>query len=133
MTVSRGILDTSVFIASESGRPLDESRLPEEAAISVITLAELQVGVLSAPDTATRSRRMATLDAVSDIELLPVDEAVALEWARLSVLLVEAGRRANVNDLWIAATAAANQLPVVTQDADYEPVQDLAGVAVIRV
>jgi len=57
----RGVLDTSVFIASESGRPLKEDLLPEEAAVSVVTLAELQAGVLAARDTQTRARRMATL------------------------------------------------------------------------
>lgn len=129
----RGILDTSVFIASESGHALDETQLPGESAISVITLAELHVGVLAARDTGTRSRRMATLNAVADVEVLQVDEAVALEWARLRVQLAEAGRRVNVNDLWIAATAAANGLPVVTRDADYEPLQELGEVAVIQV
>ena len=129
----RGILDTSVFIASESGRALDETQLPGESAISVITLAELHVGVLAARDTGTRSRRMATLNAVADVEVLQVDEAVALEWARLRVQLAEAGRRVNVNDLWIAATASANGLPVVTQDGDYEPLQELGEVSVIQV
>ena len=130
---ARGIIDTSVFIASESGRAIDEAQLPGESAISVITLAELHVGVLAAKDTDIRSRRMATLNAVADVELLPVDEAVALEWARLRVRLAEAGRRLNVNDLWIAATAAANALPVITQDADYEPLQTLGEVSVIQV
>jgi predicted nucleic acid-binding protein len=41
----RGLLDTSVFIAVEQGRPLASERLPDEAAISVITLAELELGV----------------------------------------------------------------------------------------
>lgn len=129
----RGVLDTSVFIASESGRAFDEAQLPEEAAISVITLAELHVGVLAARDTDTRSRRLATLNAVADIEVLPVDETVALQWARLRVQLAEAGRRVNVNDLWIAATAVSRELPVVTHDADYEPLQALGEVTVLRV
>lgn len=129
----RGVLDTSIFIASESGRALDESQLPDEAAISAITLAELHVGVLAAADTETRSRRLATLDSVADIEVLHVDEQVAMAWARLRVRLAEAGRRLNVNDLWIAATAVANSLPVITQDSDYEPLEALGDVLVIHV
>ncbi len=62
-----------------------------------------------------------------------MDEAVALQWARLRVQLAEAGRRVNVNDLWIAATAVSRDLPVVTQDADYEPLQALGEVTVLRV
>ena len=129
----RGVLDTSVFIASESGRPLNEDLLPEEAAVSVVTLAELQAGVLAAQDTQTRARRMATLDVLNDIEILPIDVAVARIWAQLRVSLAEAGRQINVNDLWIAATAARHRLPVVSQDNDFQAVDGMAGVVVQQV
>lgn len=129
----RGVLDTSVFIAGESGRPLHEERLPEESAISVVTLAELQAGVLAARDTATRALRLATVDALSDVEVLPVDVDAARIWAQLRVQLAEEGRRINVNDLWIAATAASRRLPVVTQDDDFAAVEGMAGLVVIRV
>lgn len=43
----RAVLDTSVFIAAESGRPLDTTNLPAEFALSVVTLAELRAGVLA--------------------------------------------------------------------------------------
>ena len=49
---SRGLLDTSVLIATETGRPLDIDALPDEVFISVVTIAELQAGVLAAADTA---------------------------------------------------------------------------------
>jgi predicted nucleic acid-binding protein len=129
----KGLLDTSVFIASESGRPLDEQRIPEETAVSVVTLAELQAGVLAATDVDIRARRLATLDAVSDIELIDIDEAAARTWARMRVHLAGSGRRVNVNDLWIAAVAASRGIPVVTQDDDFGPVEGVAGLQVIRV
>lgn len=130
---ARGVLDTSVFIASESGRELVEDGLPQESAISVVTLAELHAGVLAAQDTDSRARRMATLDALGDVEVLPVDERAALVWARMRVHLAETGRRAGVNDLWIAATAATSGLPVVTQDDDYDQLDGVAGLTVIKV
>jgi predicted nucleic acid-binding protein len=130
---ARALLDTTVFIAAESGRAIDAELLPDEAAVSVITVAELQVGVLAATDTATRARRLATLDSVSDIRTLDVDAAAARAWAQLRVQLAESGRRVRVNDLWIAAVALANQLPVVTQDDDFDPVHDVAGLVVIKV
>ena len=130
---SRGVLDTSVFIASESGRGLDAESLPEESAITVITLAELQAGVLAAKDTPTRARRLATLEALGDIEVLDVDPASALVWAQMRVHLAEAGHRITINDLWIAACAASRGLPVVTQDDDFAPVQGIAGLVVIRI
>jgi predicted nucleic acid-binding protein len=130
---ARGLLDTSVFIASESDRSINEALLPDEAAISVVTVAELQVGVLSARDVDTRAKRLATLNAVADVETLPIDDAVAAAWARLRVHLAESERRLNVNDLWIAATALANGLPVVTQDDDFAPVDGAAGLVVVAV
>jgi predicted nucleic acid-binding protein len=131
--VGRGLLDTSVFIAHEAGRRLDAERLPGEVAVSAITVAELHVGVLAARDVDTRARRLATLEAIGDVEVLPIGEAVAAAWARLRVHLAEPGRRLNVNDLWIAATALANDLPVVTQDDDFGPVDGVAGLSVVRV
>ncbi|MHA6629034.1 PIN domain-containing protein [Pseudonocardia sichuanensis] len=127
------MLDTSVFIAAESGRPLDESRIPEESAVSVVTVAELQAGVLAASAVDVRARRLLTLDALGDIELIDVDESAARTWARMRVHLAESGRRVNVNDLWIAAVAASRGLPVVTQDEDFAPLEGVAGLEVIRV
>ena len=130
---SRGLLDTSVLIATETGRPLDTNALPDEVFISVVTIAELQAGVLAAADTATRARRLATLDSVAGLEALPIDIVAARHWATLRVRLAEEGRRINVNDLWIAAVAAANDLPVVTQDSDYDPLESIGGPQVIRI
>ncbi|MCS5734747.1 type II toxin-antitoxin system VapC family toxin [Herbiconiux daphne] len=129
----RGLLDTSVLIASEAGRRLDTEKLPEESFLCVITLAELRAGVLAAVDTDTRARRLRTLEALGDVAVLPVDDGAAAEWARLRYRLHEAGRRVNVNDLWIASVALANDLPIVTQDADYDALADLGGPEVIRV
>ena len=131
--VERGLLDTSVFIASESGRTLDEASLPDQGAISPITIAELHVGVLAASDVDTRARRLATLEAVADVETLPIDNTVAASWALLRIHLAESKRRLNVNDLWIAATALAHDLPVVTQDDDFEPIEGVSGLAIVRV
>lgn len=130
---SRGLLDTSVLVASEMGEPLDIDALPDEVFISVVTIAELQAGVLAAANTAARARRLATLDSVAGLEALPIDVVAAGHWATLRVRLAEEGRRINVNDLWIAAVAAANDLPVVTRDFDFDPLETIGGPQVIRV
>jgi predicted nucleic acid-binding protein len=129
----RGLLDTSVFIASETGRPLDVGALPEEMAISPVTVGELHAGVLAAEDLDVRARRLATLESIADIEQLPIDDAVARSWALLRVHLAKNKRRLNVNDLWIAATALAHGIPVVTQDDDFGPVDAVAGLSVRHV
>lgn len=133
MSVSRGVLDTSVFIAAESGRRLDEDALPDLSAVCVVTLAELRAGVLAASGTAVRAQRLATLDAAVEVETLAVDAAVAVQWARLRVHLAESGRKAGVNDLWIAATAVAHGLPVISQDADFDALVGADGFMLITV
>jgi predicted nucleic acid-binding protein len=123
--VTRGVADTSVFIARESGRELDEAALPDELAISVITIGELRAGVLAAEDVRTRERRLGTLTAALALDPLPVNDSVAEAWARLRVLLRDAGQRMPVNDSWIAATAIAHGVPVVTRDSDYVELDEL--------
>ncbi len=131
--MSAGVLDTSVFIATETGRGLDESLIPDELATTVVTLAELNAGVLAAATVDVRAKRLATLDAVADIITLPVDEDAARMWARLRVHLAESGRRVRINDLWIAAIAASRGLPVITQDDDFDALEGAASLTVIRV
>jgi predicted nucleic acid-binding protein len=123
--VNRGLADTSVFIARESGRPINVDAMPDELAVSVITIGELRAGVLAATTVAVRDRRLATLTAALQLDPVPVDEAVAAEWARLRVLLRDSARRMPVNDSWIAATALALGVPVVTQDDDFPDLPDL--------
>lgn len=123
--MSRGLADTSLFIARESGRPLDVESLPDELAVSVITIGELRAGVLAAATVDLRDRRLATLTAALQLDPIPVDEAVSAEWARLRVLLRDSGQRMPVNDSWIAATALALGVPVVTQDDDFPDIEDL--------
>lgn len=129
--MSRGLADTSVFIARESGRLIDAGALPDQLAVSVITIGELRAGVLAATDVAVRDRRLATLTAALQLDPVPIDEAVAAEWARLRVLLRDQGQRMPVNDSWIAATALALGVPVVTQDDDFPG--GLEGLEVTRV
>lgn len=130
MTLERGLVDTSVFIAAESGRPIDGDALPDEVAVSVITIAELRAGVLAAADVATRDQRLRTLHAAERLEPLSIDDDVASAWARLRVDLLAAGQRMAVNDSWIAATAVAHGVPIVTQDADFVTVGNLEVVRV---
>jgi predicted nucleic acid-binding protein len=117
-SAGRGLLDTSVFIAKETGRPLGE--LPDAAAVSVITLAELHLGVLLAQGSAVRARRLRTLTMVQNaFEPLPIDAEVARTFAELVAEARRHGKRPKIMDTWIAATAVAQDIPVYTQDEDF--------------
>lgn len=127
--MTRALLDTSVFIADEQDRPLADP--PGEVAVSAVTLAELELGVLTARDAAVRATRLATLTGVRDrLTALPVDQRVASAFAALVATLREEGRTIRVQDGWIAATAIAHGAAVCTQDADFDGIQ---GLEVVRV
>jgi hypothetical protein len=128
--VTAGIADTSVFIARESGRALDVSALPDDLAVSIITIGELRAGVLAAVDVDTRDRRLATFSAAQALDPIPIDEPAADAWARLRILLRDSGQRMPVNDAWIAATAISLGVAIVTQDDDYA---EVPGLLVIKV
>jgi predicted nucleic acid-binding protein len=101
-----------------------------ETEVSVITVAELTVGVLMAND-ADRPVRLSTLSAVeSTWDPLPVDVEVARQFARIVAALRTGRRRVPILDALVAATAIVEQIPVVTQDDDYDAIP---GVQVIRV
>lgn len=115
-----GLLDTSVFIARETERPLGE--LPDRVAVSVVTLGELQLGILNASDDTTRARRADTLALARAADPIPISEAIMVTWARLVSASKAAGvhRTIKLTDALIAATAIEHGLPVVTQDDDYD-------------
>jgi len=129
----RGLLDTSVLIAVESGRPLRTEAMPETTAISVVTKAELRVGIFAAEDVEARDRRLATFELANRIVALPVDETVSRAWAQMRVYARASGQRVEINDMWIAATAAAHEIPVFTQDGDFDALSGVAGLTVIPV
>jgi toxin FitB len=126
--VSRGILDTSVLIAT------DVSPIPGELAISIISVAELQFGVLVAPAHA-RAVRLSRLSAIQRrFDPLPVDEAVSDSYARLAARVVDVGRQphARVMDLLIAATAHAHNATVYTRNPkDLAGLEDLITIATV--
>jgi predicted nucleic acid-binding protein len=110
-----------VFIADEQGRELDSDLIPEEAAISVVTIAELELGVHMAPSDEVRGQRLRTLQAVRTTYVaIAIDEAAASAFAELVATARRTGRRPRVQDTWIAATAMAHGVPVYTQDGDFE-------------
>ena len=111
----RAILDTSVIIGAEV------APIPGVLAISAITLAQLQFGVLVAKGADVRAERLRRLSLLQQrFDALPVDEAVAISYGRLAAAVVEAGRRPRrrVMDLLIAATAHAHDARLYTRNPD---------------
>ena len=96
--------------SSRPSRP--PSRRPSgQARRSVVTLAELRLGVLRSEGALRAARRFVPL---------AVTEPVADELAGLLAKLRASDRRAKAFDCYVAATALAHELVVVTQDNDFE-------------
>lgn len=111
----RALLDTSVLIAG------DVAPIPGVLAISAISLAELQFGVLVAKAPAVRAERLRRLSILQKhFDALPVDDAVAISYGRLAAAVVDAGRqpRRRAMDLLIAATAHAHGARLYTCNID---------------
>jgi predicted nucleic acid-binding protein len=111
----KSVLDTSVLIA-DSLNPIDG-----DIAISMISIAELQFGVLVAPDDERRATRLARLSSIlRAFEPLPVDAKVAASYGQLAAATHRAGRKATARslDLMIAATAHAHGARLITSNID---------------
>ena len=111
----RALLDTSVLIAG------DVAPIPGVLAISAISLAELQFGVLVAKTATVRAERLRRLSVLQKhFDALPVDDAVAISYGRLAAAVVDAGRqpRRRAMDILIAATAHAHGARLYTRNID---------------
>ncbi len=119
---ARGLLDTSVVIALEHV-PLD--RLPEEPAISAITMAELAAGPHATDDGAERANRQDRLQRVESLmDPIPFDAAAARAYGRVYAATRTRGRKprgVRAIDLLIASVALANGLALFTRNpGDFE-------------
>jgi predicted nucleic acid-binding protein len=114
------LLDTSALIGDEQARLPAGLPADGEAAISVITLAELHLGVLAATSDDTRRVRLATLLLAQGFDPLPVTSDVVEHFAGIVISARNAGRKLRPLDALIAATAAAHNLVLVTQDNDFD-------------
>jgi len=115
---TRGLLDTSVVIDHDV---IDASQLPDESAISAVTLAELAAGPHATDDKDERARRQDRLQwATATWDPLPFDPEAARMYGRMfaAARAAKQSSRSRLADLLIAATAAANNLPVYTRNAD---------------
>jgi predicted nucleic acid-binding protein len=123
---TKGLLDTSVVIDHDV---IDAALLPDESAISAVTLAELAAGPHATQDTDERARRQDRLQwAISTWDPLSFDAEAAHAYGRMFAAARAAGQsnRARLADLLIASTAAANSLPVYTRNpSDFDALKSI--------
>ena len=127
------LIDASVLIEYERGRVDLSGRLQgrddEEFFLSVVTASELLHGVHRARDAGIRARRSAYVEATLErFPLLRIDLATARVHAQLWSDLASAGTPIGPHDLWLAASAVAHGLVLVT--ANLREFQRVSGLAV---
>ena len=97
-----------------------------EIAVSIVTIAELEMGVLAAAEPRTRAARLQTLRDAEQLNALPIDRAVASAFATLAVEMRAVGRgKLRIQAAWIAATAIAHDADLLTQDRDFDAIPQL--------
>lgn len=118
--MTAGLLDTSVVIDWDDPRVV--AALPEEVAVSAITLAELAAGPHLAAEPAERARRQARLQQAEALfDPIDFDRAAARSYGQVVAAVALSGRshRGRVADLLIAASAHAHGLTLYTRNPDY--------------
>jgi hypothetical protein len=134
----QGMVDTNILILR---RWIEPEELPDEMAISAVTLAELSAGPHEVrrndeqglyDEREERARRTETLQrAESEFDPVPFDVTAARAYGRVAAAVIAAGRklRRRVADLMIAATAIAEELPLFTTNpGDYAGLERLVHV-----
>ena len=120
MTMTVGLLDTNILIHWPR---LEANQLPDQAAITAVTLAELSAGVHAARDALTRAGRLELLQrAESEFDPIPFDVSAARAYGRITAAVTGIGRspRGRVADQMIAAISLSRGLALYTTNpADY--------------
>lgn len=123
----RFLLDTNLLSEMTKDEPDPgvrswlKSQPEQELAVSALSFGEIHFGIHLLADGRKKSRLRRWLDRALAQQfsgrVLPVDEAVSLEWGRLAAQARVTGRAIETVDALLVATAIVRNLTIVTRDA----------------
>ncbi len=124
----RIVLDTSAYSHLRRGhRGLIEMMVAADlVGLPTIVLGELHAAFRAGSRLAANMRGLQELLDRPFVRVQPVDEAVAEQYGHIVPILRRAGTPLPANDIWIAATARANECRVVTFDTHFRLIPNLA-------
>ncbi len=119
------LLDTNIVIDHfrKKGGELDNLLLFNEFCISTIVIGELLFGAQISLKREMNGQLVANF--IKKVQVLEVDITVSEAYAAIKKYLKDKGKPIPENDIWIAATAHANQLKLITKDRHFENIDFL--------
>jgi len=128
----RGLLDTSVVLDLTV---IDPNLLPNEFAISSITMAELQAGPAATADGVEQAKRISQIQRIESLtDCIPFDTQAARAYGFVYAAVVQSGRtpRRRIADLLITSSANAENLPLFTRNPDdFKGLEELVQIVVV--
>lgn len=122
------ILDTNAYVAFKRGMngAVEILSLAEEIVVPAVVLGELLAGFACGDREADNRREFTKFLDLASVRVAVVDSTTASWYGRIYSQLRCSGRPIPANDLWIAASALQNGLPVFSYDRHFDNVEGLA-------
>ena len=116
------ILDTNALSATADGAPAAVELLSrcERLAVPVIVIGEYRYGILHSRQKQAYEKWLE--DWLASVDVLPVDQATAQQYAEIAMELKKLGKPIPTNDLWIAALCRQYPLALMSRDKHFDAV-----------
>ncbi len=118
-------VDTNAVIAYREGIPavcaiIDQAEL---LYLPVVVLGELLYGAVN---SAKPEKNLQDINKFQDHSIImPIDESIAMKYAKVRSSLKETGHPIPENDIWVAATCLELNVPLLSRDGHFEHVKGL--------
>lgn len=118
------LLDTSVIVEIDRGvdsKKMEHLESLSPHLVSTATVMEISTGFF-------RSDRNPILleEFISSLSVVPIDNKVARKAGKIAADLIDEGKRIEINDLYIAATAMLKEETALTKNVEhFERIDDL--------
>ena len=123
------IIDTNVYSMANKGHAGATNLLKNSTIILIptIVLAELKAGFLGGGQNHKNSRIFDRFMVDSRVDTINIGYDTVPFYAELAVFAKKSGRVLANNDIWIAALALENKMPLATFDKDFSVFESFLG------
>jgi len=121
------IIDTNIYSALDRAESTTLKMMANVpiAYLPIIVLGELQYGFMKGSREDENINRLKRFLSQDTVEILNINTETTRYYGELSLLCKQSGRALSNNDIWIAALAMENDLPLATFDKDFAVFKDI--------